>query len=134
MVDLSGSKLCKYDISSIRETINEVKMNLLEKRIRQQCEKEMENRLLELSRKRQKMDNDDDADDSEIEVARLLPLFEKLLYMRSPCCDLPYTSDGCEAILCDQCDSLYVIIFFLSFPFFIFTNNTSQSLVSADYV
>jgi hypothetical protein len=102
IVDLSGSKLCKYDISSIRETINEVKLNLLEKRIRQECEKEMDTRLQQLSQKRQKTDDDDD---SEIEVARLFPLFEKLLYMRSPCCDLPYTSDGCEAILCDQCDS-----------------------------
>jgi hypothetical protein len=105
MVDLSGSKLCKYDISSIRETINEVKMKLVEKRIRQECAQEMENRLQELSRKRQKTEYNDDDDDSEVEVARLFPLFEKLLYMRSPCCGLPYTSDGCEAILCDQCNS-----------------------------
>jgi hypothetical protein len=105
IVDLSGCKLNKYDISSIRETINQVKFNLLEKRIRQECEKEMDTKLHELSRKRQKTDVEDDTINTEIEVTRLFPLFEKLLYMRSPCCDLPYTSDGCEAILCDQCDS-----------------------------
>lgn len=104
IVDLSGSKLCKFDISSIRETINEVKMNLLEKRIRQECEKEMDTRLMELSRKRQKIDNDE-TNNTEVEVARLYPMFEKLLYMRSPCCDMPFTSDGCEAITCEQCHS-----------------------------
>lgn len=104
-MDLSGSKLCKYDISSIRETINQVKMNLLEKRIRQDCEREMDSKLQELSRKRQKTDDDDNEGNSEVEVTRLFPLFEKLLYVRSPCCDQPYTADGCEAILCDQCNS-----------------------------
>lgn len=107
IVDLSGSKLCKFDISSIRETINQVKMNLLEKRIRQECEKEMDEKLQELTRKRQRIDTEDGGgdDNSDVEVARLFPIFEKLLYMRSPCCDQPYTADGCEAILCDQCNS-----------------------------
>ena len=105
IVDLSGSKLCKYDISSIRETINQVKMNLLEKRIRQECETEMEKKLDEYNKKRKKTNHHEEEDDNDAEVSRLFSIFEKLLYMISPCCKMGYTSDGCQAILCDHCNS-----------------------------
>lgn len=101
-VNLSGCKLNKYDVSSIRETINQVKFILMEKKIRQECEMEMNEKIKQLgaataAAAAEKPENN-------AEVMRLFTEFENLLYMKRPCCKLAYTSDGCQAIFCDECN------------------------------
>ena len=98
-VSLSGCHLSKYSVSSIRETINQVKFILMEKKIRKECETEMHDKIRELGKETAGSEVGDN-----IEVTRLFTEFENLLYMKRPCCKLAYVSDGCQAILCDNCN------------------------------
>ena len=113
-ISLSGSRLTKLDVSSICATKFNVEKTMLERKIRQEQDEILQQKINELSisrkRKRNTIDDDEEDDEDEKdmyvkqEVARRLPYFEKFLLLRTPCCDQVFISDGCQAIPCTNCN------------------------------
>jgi len=74
----------------------------MEKKIRQECEMEMNEKIKQLGAATAAAAAD--KPENNAEVMRLFTEFENLLYMKRPCCKLAYVSDGCQAIFCDECN------------------------------